>query len=161
MGALTESLKRAIDIPRYYKEYIDNNIDLDTVPKHEVCCPFHKENTPSFTYSSNKHLWRCWGECKVGGDVIALHQKNYKLRTREEAEKSLATILHIDDISIDFDTKDPKLDEKHIEYASSYNTAIRLAVKVQDWLDLDYIMSQNKSYTELKEDLDNFIQVRK
>ena len=65
-----------ISIPEYFTRFIDRSIDLTKIPK--ICCPFHEEDTPSFSYSSEKGLWRCFGACKVGGDVIALHQKNYR-----------------------------------------------------------------------------------
>ena len=80
-----------ISIPEYFTRFIDRSIDLTKIPK--ICCPFHEEDTPSFSYSSEKGLWRCFGACKVGGDVIALHQKNYRLRSRREAEDSLYKLL--------------------------------------------------------------------
>ena len=80
-----------ISIPEYFTRFIDRSIDLTKTPK--ICCPFHEEDTPSFSYSSEKGLWRCFGACKVGGDVIALHQKNYRLRSRREAEDSLYKLL--------------------------------------------------------------------
>jgi len=33
-------------------------------------CPFHSERTPSFSVSSKKQLYHCYG-CKAGGDVIS------------------------------------------------------------------------------------------
>ena len=38
-----------------------------------ICCPFHKEKTPSFTVSSEKGLFYCFG-CQKGGTVINLHK---------------------------------------------------------------------------------------
>lgn len=32
-------------------------------------CPFHQENTPSFTVNEEKQLYHCFG-CKAGGDVV-------------------------------------------------------------------------------------------
>lgn len=37
-------------------------------------CPFHKEDTPSFTVTPAKRIWKCFG-CGEGGDVISLVQK--------------------------------------------------------------------------------------
>lgn len=35
-------------------------------------CPFHEENTPSFTVYSVEQRWRCYGACGRGGDVVEL-----------------------------------------------------------------------------------------
>ena len=33
-----------------------------------MCCPFHKERTPSFNYNVDTHLYKCWGaSCKKTG----------------------------------------------------------------------------------------------
>ena len=44
-----------ITIPEYFSKYINNSIDLNTTPK--VCCPFHQEDTPSFSYSALMKKW--------------------------------------------------------------------------------------------------------
>ena len=43
-----------ISIPEYFTRFIDRSIDLTKIPK--ICCPFHEEDTPSFSYSSEKGL---------------------------------------------------------------------------------------------------------
>lgn len=40
-----------------------------------ACCPFHNENTPSFYVDSGKNVWRCFGQCRSGGNVISLYRK--------------------------------------------------------------------------------------
>ena len=37
-------------------------------------CPLHTERTPSFHVSTDLGLWRCFGACQRGGDVITLAQ---------------------------------------------------------------------------------------
>jgi len=51
-------------------------------------CPFHKDDTPSMTVSTEKGLWHCFG-CGEGGDVIAFLMKIERL-TFVEAAKRLA-----------------------------------------------------------------------
>ena len=87
------SSKGLLSIPEYYKRYINHNVDLSIETKQ--CCPFHHEDTPSFSYSPERGTWRCFGACHKGGDVIDLHQLNYKLSNREEAKRSLMDILGI------------------------------------------------------------------
>ena len=125
-------------IPEYFTRFIDSNIDLNKTQK--ICCPFHKEDTPSFSYSPEKGVWRCFGACKFGGDVIALHQKNYKLRTRREAEASLYSILGL--------TPRPRglikgeADEFVVQSQAAYAKAMMVARTPDDWDELDYIMGQ-------------------
>ena len=76
-----------LTIPEYFSKYIDASIDLEKTPK--ICCPFHDEDTPSFSYSADRGVWRCFGACKTGGDVYDLHRKNKHFKTKEEAIKDL------------------------------------------------------------------------
>lgn len=137
-------------------EYIDRGIDLEETPK--ICCPFHEEDTPSFSYSVNLGIWSCFGSCKFGGDVISMHQKYHKMVSRTEAIESLALLFKIDTKEVDFTVYDNiQLDEKLIEYTVMLNKAESLCKGVSDYLELDYIMSFNKPRTEIIEDLDEFI----
>ena len=131
-----------ITVPEYYKKYIDKNVNLTDTPK--VCCPFHKEDTPSFSYNPVTGRWRCFGACKVGGDVIALHQKNYKLSSRKEAESSLKSLLGIQPTvpKTLSDLNEPVvLNEDDIELDKIYNLCLLHANSVDRWIDMDYIMS--------------------
>ena len=41
---------------------------------YKACCPFHDEKTPSFTVSSEKQMFYCFG-CQMGGNTITFLQK--------------------------------------------------------------------------------------
>ena len=42
---------------------------------YKALCPFHEEKTPSFTVSSEKQIFNCFG-CQTGGNVISFLQKH-------------------------------------------------------------------------------------
>lgn len=131
-----------ITIPEYFSRFIDPSVDLEKTPK--ICCPFHDEDTPSFSYSSEKGVWRCFGACKFGGDVIAMHQKHFKLRNREEATKSLYKLLGFKDKALDPATRlvVPTVNEREALFKAAYAKAVLVATTPDDWDALDYIMSQ-------------------
>ncbi len=74
-------------VPEYFKEFIDSNVDLVANPKQ--CCPFHEEDTPSFSYDKRTGRWSCFGACHAHGDVIDMHMRKFHLRSREVAEEDL------------------------------------------------------------------------
>ena len=129
-------------IPEYYKDFIDQSVDLALEPKQ--CCPFHKEDTPSFSYSREKKVWRCFGACKCGGDVIALHQKNYHLHSREDAKRSLVSLYHIYVPKESFVQRKSEVavDQNRVEMEVKLNALILKANTVERWLELDYVMSR-------------------
>ena len=133
---------RLITITEYFSRFIDPSVDLNVTPK--ICCPFHKEDTPSFSYSPEKGIWRCFGACKFGGDVIAMHQKHYRIATRAEAEKSLRRLLgYTETINpVLAPRKEPVVNEAEFRFKSAYARAILVAVTPDDWDALDYIMGQ-------------------
>lgn len=40
-----------------------------------ACCPFHDEDTPSFSVDPRAGLWHCFGACATGGDQISFLQQ--------------------------------------------------------------------------------------
>ena len=52
------------------------------------CCPFHNEKTPSFSVTSEKNIYYCFG-CHEGGDIIKFVMEMEKIRF-PEAVKFLA-----------------------------------------------------------------------
>ena len=128
-----------ISIPEYFTRFIDPSVDLNRTPK--ICCPFHEEDTPSFSYSTEKGVWRCFGACKAGGDVVALHKQNYKLRTRKEAEDSLYKILGLE-VNNAVRVIQGRADERAAAFEVAYAKALLVCKTVDDWDGLDYIMGQ-------------------
>ena len=57
-------------------------------------CPFHHENTPSFTVSPHKNIYYCFG-CHVTGDVISFIEKIENLSALEAAQH-LAMRYHLE-----------------------------------------------------------------
>ncbi|HHX68718.1 MAG TPA: DNA primase, partial [Gallicola sp.] len=85
-----EEIKDQLDIVNIISEYVDlkqsgnNYIGL---------CPFHNEKTPSFTVSSQKGIFHCFG-CGEGGDTISFIMKKENL-SYPEAIQFLADKLGI------------------------------------------------------------------
>jgi len=74
MSAILEfadKLRAQIDIADVVGRYVDLR-RLGTNMKG--LCPFHNEKTPSFTVSTSKQIFHCFG-CHEGGDVIKFVQK--------------------------------------------------------------------------------------
>lgn len=88
-------------------------------------CPFHKENTPSFSVSPDKQIFHCFG-CGAGGNVIHFVSKIENLDFRETMEL-LAERVGISLPTIDFeqDTQKQQLKSKiydiNLEAANFYH----------------------------------------
>ncbi len=82
-----ELIKERIDIVELIRQYVPN---LKRAGKtYKACCPFHQEKTPSFTCSSEKGLFYCFG-CQEGGDIFAFLMKMENLSFNEALEKLAA-----------------------------------------------------------------------
>lgn len=138
-------------IPKYYRDHVDPQVDLSVTPS--IPCIFHNEtHGRSFSYKAGSEIWRCFGACHCGGDVIDLHRHHYKLRSREEATKSLYRLygLHYDPVRLSM-PKAAEPDRTDAYRRRVYEAALRLAVTPDDWIQLDYIVSKVPySVTELE-----------
>lgn len=54
--------------------------------KHEACCPFHDEKSPSFHVNPTKGIFKCFG-CGAAGDAIGFVMKLKKLKFIEAVEE--------------------------------------------------------------------------
>jgi DNA primase len=71
-------------------DVIDSRVPLKKAGReYHACCPFHNENTPSFTVSPSKQFYHCFG-CGAHGTVISFVM-NYENLDFIEAIKELAS----------------------------------------------------------------------
>jgi DNA primase len=76
-------------------EVIDSHVPLKKAGReHKACCPFHDEKTPSFTVSSEKQFYHCFG-CGAHGTVLGFLM-NYRHLEFVEAVEALAQRLGLD-----------------------------------------------------------------
>ena len=81
---LVEQIKDRLDIVEFIRQYVPG---LKRAGKtYKACCPFHQEKTPSFTCSSEKGLFYCFG-CQEGGDIIAFLMKIENLSFKEALQR--------------------------------------------------------------------------
>ena len=79
-----EQIKDRLDIVEFIRQYVPN---LKRAGKtYKACCPFHHEKTPSFTCSSEKGLFYCFG-CQAGGDIFEFLMRIENIPFTEAAEK--------------------------------------------------------------------------
>lgn len=135
-------LSKLPSVPQYYKQYVDTTVDLDEMPYQ--ACPFHNEtNGRSFSYSKQLGIWRCFGACHCGGNVIDLHKLNYHLKSREEAEKSLCNLYGIEiDNSVSFNSEEIEVDQNRVYRNRVLTCAMNMAHTPEDYVELDYIVSK-------------------
>ena len=68
-------------------EVIDQRVPLTKGGKDfKACCPFHNENTPSFTVSSTKQFYHCFG-CNANGSAIGFLMEFDRLSFVEAIEE--------------------------------------------------------------------------
>lgn len=135
-------LGRIPTVPEYYKEFINSSVELLDAPKQ--CCPFHEENTPSFSYNIETGRWSCFGKCHAHGDVVGMHMRHFKLSSRTEAQKSLNAIYEVEAPSTLDDVIDRSkffTNEKKVRSNIAYSKAVAMANTPERWLQLDYVMS--------------------
>ena len=89
---IVETIKERLDIAELIRQYVPGLKRSGKTWK--ACCPFHKEKTPSFTCSSEKGLYYCFG-CQEGGDIFAFLMKMENL-TFNEALRKLADLAGVE-----------------------------------------------------------------
>ena len=130
-------------VPQYYMDFINPKVDLVKTPKQ--CCPFHKEDTPSFSFDLRSGRWSCFGSCHAHGDVIEMHRRWMHLNTIEEAEADLYAKYHIPQPTVEEKlerVRDVKpIPTNEVKFEIAYLKACELATTVEDYIELDAIMA--------------------
>jgi len=108
-----DTLKEQLDIV----DIIGNSLELKkSGANFKACCPFHSENTPSFTVSPQKQIYNCFGGCG-SGDAIKFVQEYEKL-TFVEAVESIANYMNF---TLEYDQASNTKDYSSImEYVNSF-----------------------------------------
>jgi len=112
-----------------------NNIKYINIgDSYRICCPFHKEDTPSCFISGEKKVFHCFG-CNASGDLIKLISKIKNKYYREI----------ISDLLIKYGLKDGELNNYGYEYLPILSELDKLKEIEKD---LQYII--NTKYELLK-----------
>ncbi|PIR22325.1 MAG: DNA primase [Deltaproteobacteria bacterium CG11_big_fil_rev_8_21_14_0_20_45_16] len=81
--ATIEELRQSIDIVPIISEVVSLQ---RRGQNYFGLCPFHQEKSPSFSVSSQKQLFHCFG-CKAGGDVIKFYQLYHRMDFTQAVEE--------------------------------------------------------------------------
>ena len=115
-----EEIKRAADIVQVIGQFVQ----LKKAGKNFMgLCPFHAEKDPSFTVSSDRQMFHCFG-CKKGGDIFAFWMDYHGL-TFPEALKDLAERYNVQ-ITDNFSATEEKKRSKLRETLFKINEAAAL-----------------------------------
>jgi DNA primase len=159
-----ENLKNQIDIVDIVSSFIELK---KSGANFKACCPFHGEDTPSFTVSPAKQIYHCFG-CSNGGDAIKFVMEYEKL-TYPEAIEKIATLTNF---NLEYDNNDSQalntsiLDAVNNYYqnnlfsnsnALQYLNSRGITKESIDKFQIGYASSSNDTITYLK---NNFFDLR-
>lgn len=117
-------------------ELIDHRVPLKKTGKnYSACCPFHNEKSPSFTVSSDKQFYHCFG-CGAHGNAISFMMAYEQLEFVEAIEE-LAKMHHLE-VPREGGRAAPSgsVDDFSLmqKAAATYNQQLRLSSKAQQYV---------------------------
>lgn len=126
---ITEDIKQKLLETVDIAALISSDIKLTRLSSNNMtaCCPFHSENTPSFTVSTNKGFYHCFG-CGAHGNAISWVM-SYKGLDYVEAILHLGEFANIEIPSITLDEK------KNFQELVSFNKWVIGKAKKQTEID--------------------------
>lgn len=140
----------SIDLKKVVKAVKDRINILDVISgylkvdkNYKVLCPFHKENSPSFSVNEKGQYFYCFG-CGVGGDVIRFIQL-YKNVSFAEALKELSKSTNVN--IPEFDLRDFKDIEEERKIEEILYATVGFYRKNLNEEALDYLLNK-RSFTE-------------
>ncbi|MFN2363216.1 MAG: DNA primase [Halarsenatibacteraceae bacterium] len=135
---IINKIKAEIDIVELIGEYVDLN---SSGKNYVALCPFHQENTPSFTVNPNKQFYYCFG-CGAGGDSINFIQEIDNLSFQE----SVLTLAERAGIEVDIKGG---IDQEQMKLREAIFSANELAAKFYNYLLLNKdIAKKAREYLE-------------
>lgn len=97
-----------VNIVDVVSTYVDKLTKSGT--RYKCCCPFHKEDTPSFFVDPNTNRWHCFGSCSTGGNSIDFVMKAENLPFVLAVKKICKDYLHI---NVEDSQMSPEEEEKY------------------------------------------------
>lgn len=157
LSTLEGEIKSLFPIP-----YMYNNILglYGNLLEGSVCCPFHNEKTPSFSYSPALEICSCFGQCSWSGDTIELYRfymEKIKGLTMNRQD-AIISLLRIPEVRQKVKTKDiylKKDDSKSLTYylIKMQRENVKLSNKGQK---IANVISQIKNSKNVDEFIENY-----
>ena len=118
LGTFVEQLKSSLDIVNIISDYVALT---KKGRQHWGNCPFHQENTPSFSVSLDKGFFYCFG-CQTGGDIFSFIMKIENV-TFFEAVKILAAKVNMPLPELEITTREKAQEEEWKKIHQACNLA--------------------------------------
>lgn len=103
-----DKIKTEVDLEDFLEKYLKVDLVPDGPHRMQATCPFHEEDTPSFSVtqarSGDWKQWHCFGACNRGGTVIdaALWYINKEITPTERPFDAVRWLNDEYDVGLDF-----------------------------------------------------------